>query len=70
MNSPHTMAKMIEYVVLAEFDIDKGAQTDLALELHEYDTSPSADYESWMLLEPEPSAVPAPAPAASTYADE
>jgi hypothetical protein len=45
--------------------IDEGAQTDLALELHEYDTSPSADYESWMLLEPEPSAVPAPAPAAS-----
>jgi hypothetical protein len=50
---------------IAEFDIDKGAQTDLALELHEYDTSPSADYESWLLLEPEPSAVPAPAPAAS-----
>ena len=50
---------------IAEFDIDKGAQTDLALELHEYDTSPSADYESWMLLEPEPSAVPAPPPAAS-----
>ena len=48
---------------IAEFDIDEGAQTDLALELHEYDTSPSADYESWMLLEP--SAVPAPAPAAS-----
>ena len=32
--------------------IDEGAQTDLALELHEYDTSPSAEYESWMLLEP------------------
>ena len=47
----------------AEFDIDEGAQTDLALEASEYDTSPSADYESWML---EPSAVPAPAPAAST----
>ena len=31
--------------------IDEGAQTDLALELHEYDISPSADYESWMLLE-------------------
>ena len=53
---------------IAEFDIDEGAQTDLALEASEYDTSPSADYESWMLLEP--SAVPAPAPAASTYADE
>ena len=49
---------------IAEFDIDEGAQTDLALEASEYDTSPSADYESWMLLEP--SAVPAPAPAAST----
>ena len=59
------MSQFIEAVLFAEFDIDKGAQTDLALELHEYDTSPSADYESWMLLEPEPSAVPAPAPAAS-----
>ena len=49
---------------IAEFDIDEGAQTDLALEASEYDTSPSADYESWMLLEP--SAVPAPALAAST----
>ena len=39
---------------IAEFDIDEGAQTDLALELHEYDTSPSAEYESWMLLEVEP----------------
>ena len=28
---------------IAEFDIDEGAQTDLALELHEYDTSPSAE---------------------------
>ena len=38
---------------IAEFDIDEGAQTDLALELlDEYDTSPSAEYESWMLLEP------------------
>jgi hypothetical protein len=27
-------------------------RTDLALEFHEYDTSPSAEYESWMLLEP------------------
>ena len=41
---------------IAEFDIDEGAQTDLALEASEYDTSPSANYESWMLLEP--SAVP------------
>ena len=37
---------------IAEFDIDEGARTDLALELHEYDTSPSAEYESWMLHEP------------------
>ena len=28
---------------IAEFDIDEGAQTDLALEASEYDTSPSAD---------------------------
>ena len=39
---------------IAEFDIDEGRRTDLALEAHEYDTSPSADYESWMLLEPIP----------------
>ena len=36
---------------IAEFGIDEGRQTDLALEAGEYDTSPSADYESWMLLE-------------------
>lgn len=48
---------------IAEFDIDEGARTDLALEANEYDPSPSADYESWVLLEPVP--MPAPAPAAS-----
>ena len=42
-------------------DIDEGARTDLALEANEYDPSPSANYESWLLLEP----IPAPAPAAS-----
>ena len=36
----------------AEFDIDKGASTDLSLGLGEYDTSPSADYQSWLLLTP------------------
>ena len=45
---------------IAEFD---GARTDLALEANEYDPSPSANYESWLLLEPIP--MPAPAPAAS-----
>ena len=34
----------------AEFDIDDGASTDLSLELATYDTSPSAQYESWLLL--------------------
>ena len=36
----------------AEFDIDKGDSTDLSLGLGEYDTSPSADYQSWLLLAP------------------
>ena len=36
----------------AEFDIDKGDTTDLSLGLGEYDTSPSADYQSWLLLAP------------------
>jgi hypothetical protein len=36
----------------AEFDIDDGASTDLSLELATYDTSPSAQYESWLLLKP------------------
>ena len=37
---------------LAKFDIDKGDSTDLSLGLGEYDTSPSADYQSWLLLAP------------------
>ena len=37
---------------IAKFDIDDGETTDLALEAKDYDTSPSAEYESWMLLEP------------------
>ena len=36
---------------IAKFEIDEGT-TELALEATEYDTSPSADYESWLLLEP------------------
>ena len=28
--------------------------TDLTLHIDEYDVSPSADYGSWLLLEPEP----------------
>ena len=53
----------IQVNFVAEFDIDKGARTDLALEASEYDTYAFAEYESWMLLEP--IATPAPAPAAS-----
>ena len=37
----------------AKFDIDKGETTDLSLDAVMYDTSPSADYESWLLLEQE-----------------
>ena len=37
---------------IAKFDIDEGETTDLAHEAKEYDTSPSAEYEAWMLLEP------------------
>ena len=37
---------------MAKFDIDDGP-TDLSLELTEYDPSPSAAYESWLLLEPD-----------------
>ena len=52
---------------VAEFDIDEGAQTDLALEANEYDTYAFAEYESWMLLEPIATpATPAPAPAADS----
>jgi hypothetical protein len=38
---------------IAKFEIDEGT-TDLSLEVTEYDTSPDADYESWLLLESEP----------------
>ena len=51
----------VQVNLIAEFDIDEGARTDLALEANEYAPSPSANYESWLLLEPIP--VPAPAPA-------
>ena len=34
---------------IAEFDIDDGASTDLSLDVSEYDPSPSADYQSWLL---------------------
>ena len=43
---------------VAKFDIDGGETTDLSLEAAMYDTSPSADYESWLLLEPEPEQAP------------
>lgn len=38
---------------VAKFDIDDGETTDLSLNTAMYDTSPSAAYEAWMLLEPE-----------------
>ena len=37
---------------VAKFDIDDGP-TDLSLELAEYDASPLAAYQSWLLLEPD-----------------
>lgn len=37
---------------VAKFDVDNGAATDLSLESSMYDGSPSAEYESWLLLEP------------------
>ena len=36
---------------IAEFDIDDGASTDLSLDVSKYDPSPSADYQSWLLLQ-------------------
>ena len=38
---------------MAKFDIDEGKETDLSLDNTMYDTSPSADYQSWLLLEVE-----------------
>ena len=35
-----------------KFEIDEGT-TDLSLEVTEYDPSPDAAYQSWLLLEPE-----------------
>ena len=40
---------------IAKFEIDEGT-TDLALEITDYDTSPDADYESWLLVESEAAA--------------
>ena len=37
---------------VAKFDMDQGRTTDLSLDATMYDTSPSAEYESWLLLEP------------------
>ena len=37
---------------IAKLEIDEGT-TDLSLEVTEYDTAPDADYQSWLLLEPE-----------------
>ena len=49
---------------VAKFVMDNGASTDLSLSAAEYDTSPSADYEAWLLLKPTVQATMAlPAPA-------
>ena len=34
---------------VAKFVMDNGASTDLSLSAAEYDTSPSADYEAWLV---------------------
>ena len=42
--------KMVNFI--AKFEIDEGT-TEVSLQVAEYDTSPDADYQSWLLLEPE-----------------
>ena len=37
---------------IAKFDIDEDT-ADLVLEAADYDTSPDADYQLWLLVEPE-----------------
>ena len=50
--SQHRTRKVggVQVNFIAKFDIDEFS-TDLALEAKDYDTSYSAGYESWMLLE-------------------
>ena len=45
------MARLPNAVDASKFDMDKGCATDLSLDVNMYDTSPSASYQSWMLLE-------------------
>ena len=40
---------------IAKFDVDE-METDLTLQADDYDLSPSAEYESWLLLEEAPTA--------------
>ena len=40
--------KLVNFI--AKFDMDE-MSTDLALQSEDYDPSPSAEYESWLLLE-------------------
>ena len=47
---PNRTRKVGGVHLIAKFDIDEFS-TDLALEAKDYDTSYSAGYESWMLLE-------------------
>ena len=37
---------------MAKFDIDEGT-AQLSLKLTDYDTSPDAAYDSWLMLEPQ-----------------
>ena len=46
--SRHRRRRRVNF--LAKFDIDQGRSTDLSLEASMYDTSTSADYESWLLF--------------------
>jgi hypothetical protein len=47
--------KMLNFIAKrsSRLTIDEDTTDGLSLELTEYDTSPDADYESWLLLEPE-----------------
>ena len=48
--------------------MDQGLATDLSLEVDMYESSPSAEYESWFLMEPIEEEEEAPAPALTATA--
>ena len=45
-----TKGNLVNFI--AKFEIDEGT-TLLSLQLTDYDPSPDAEYDSWLLLEPE-----------------